>query len=752
MKTHSLLRLVAAVIVLSVLFAVSATGDEAQDQKKLGEIKSALASVESRLPEFNSLYAKCQAKGIRLDYPTVTKTMLGEFVPWAKEDLENKLIWRSEFAVKDFGASLDHSIAAMKAYLKDPSLAPRVKRYQTSKLDVRGLSLVGDRKDSTGKIDRGPLFFIGFGHFNQARENTPRWPGYGINMLQSAEMVTAAVLPAEDKIDLGPVNGVLKGLDEAAKHNVKVDVLLSAQSFPEWAFQKWPFLRNNVGTFIPYNFDCPEAKYVIEKYLRIVVPLLRDHPAVSSFCLTNEPEARNLAASPNTRPMWNDYLIRVHGDIKAVNERYATSYKSFDEVPIPGNEVYDAPQYYDWCVFNQQRFAAWHSWMADICRELAPNVPVHAKMSSMAIPHRFTISWGVDPELFAGFSDVYGNDCIIWPSSWFIGGKGWSIPYHIQNPNFDLQRSIAHKPIFNTENHPTDDRSNTYVAPEYFTNVLWQGAIHGQAATAIWEWQRAKPWIPGYEPTFIGNAVDRPGCVEATGMTCLDLNRFAEEVTALQNVRAPVAILFSMASICRSADYINGVLRFYTALNSCGVKIDFITEKQMTQGAATRYKLIVVPYAASVLPTTIAALKDLPLGTKIILSGDSLERDQYNRPYPSDALAAIRAKAVTIDGSSPDSGVIFPTIYAELAKAGGLSEYSVIDVATGKPAWGIEWLVANVGGRTVLNLDNPSDRPITTRVLFRGKKVRVNDLFSLGGKTRVALLKPMQIALGEVAK
>lgn len=731
---------------LSLLFSASAFTDEKQDQQKLGEIRAALAKIDARLSEFNSLYAKCQSKGIRLDYPTVTKTMLGQFIPWVNEDIENKCVWRSEAAVKEISASLDQSIGAMKAYLKDPSLSPKIKRYQTSKLDIRGVSLIGDRRDSDGKVDRGPVFFVGHGHFYQINTDMPRWPGYGNNIIQSATFGPSGVLTAEDKTDLKMVDLLRKTLDSAARRNVKVDVLLSPHYFPEWALQKWPDLRRGGGGFLAYCVDAPEAKLVIERFLRTIIPLIRDYPALNSLCLSNEPTLQGMAGAPNTRPMWNDYLIRTHGDIKAVNEHYGTSYKTVDEVPVPGNESYTDPQFYDWCVFNQERFAAWHKWMADICHELAPNVPVHAKMQMLAFPHRQTISWGVDPELFGRFSDIYGDD----NTSGRSCEPGWSIPFRYPNINYDLQRSLGRKPIFNSENHPTDGGAG-YTPPEHFRNTFWQAAIHGQAATTIWVWERAKPWVAGHEPGFIGNIIDRPGSAEATGVVCLDLNRFADEVTALQNAKAPVAILFSIPSICKTWDYIWGVRGVYTALNSCGVKIDFISERQMAQGKAKDYSMIVVPSAPSVLPTTIEALKNLPDGTKLVLSGSSLEIDPYGKPYPAETLAGIRGRALSLETASTDGKELFPALYEELGKASGLSDYSVIDVATGKPAWGVEWLPAKVGKRIVINMTNLTDKPLTVRVHFRGKEVRVNDLFSLGGKAKVALLQPMQVALGEVA-
>lgn len=745
METISPPRVAVACIALTFLLAASTLADD--QHEKNAAIKAGLALVEARFAEFNSLHDQCKAKGLALDYPTVTKTMLEQFIPYAHEDLENNCIWRAEYAVKDMDRSLDQSIATMKAYLADPSVVPNARRYQTSKFDIEGLSFVANRRDSQGKADRGPVFFVGYGHFGQLRADMPRWPGYGINMIQFSEFGPSAVFPEEDKIDLDPVRMLIRTLDDAARRNVKVDVLISLHYFPEWALQKWPHLRSGGGGFLGYIVDAPEAKYVNEKFLRILVPLVKDHPALGSFCLSNEPTLERMAGDPATKPLWRDYLVRVHGDIRDLNERYGTSYGAFDEVPMPPNEAYAEPAFYDWCMYVMERFAGWHEWAASVIREMAPNVPLHTKMMSMAIPHWFTISWGVDPELFGRFSDIYGNDCLIRGEP----GRGWSIPYHIQNINYDLQRSVARKPIFNSENHPTEDNSSYYVPPIHFRNALWQGAIHGQGATTLWVWERAKPWIPGYEPSFIGNVMDRPGCAEMTGITCLDLNRFAEEVTALQNAKAPVAMLFSIPSIARATgDYMYPLLRLYTALNFCGVKVDLISERQVAQGKAEDYSMIVIPAAASVQQTTFEALKRLPRRVRLVLQGACFEKDPYNRPYPAEEVAAIRARAMVIDPRITDARTIWPSIMKEFAWLSVLPEVSVIDAASGEPVWGVEWLPARVGGRTVINLANLGTEAVEVKVLLRGKEVAVRDLFSLGGRERLGRLEPMQVVLGEV--
>lgn len=718
--------------------ALTATMDKAA-------LSAALDKVDARTREFNDLYARCRAHKIRLDYPTVAKTTLDQFIPLARQDVETGEERRTEFAIKDFNRTLNQSIAEMKAYLANPDLAPDARRYQTGSVAIDGLSLIGGRKTATGKQDRGPVFFCGYGHFSGVRNDMTRWPGYGVNIIQFSEFGPSAVLPEEDKIDLKPVETLIQALDDAAKHNVRVDFLLSPHYFPDWAMKKWPQIGCGGGGFFGFFVDAPEAKQVIEKFLRIVMPMIKDKPALNSFCLSNEPNLENTASCPATKTAWVAYLTKTHGDVATMNERYGTEFPSFADVPLPGLQAFNDPQYYDWCYFNEQRFAAWHAWMADICHELAPKIPVHAKIQMHNTLFRDIISYGVSPEMIGAATDYNGNDCIFVDNP----GVGWAAPWMVQNVCYDIQRSLNCKPIFNSENHPTLDGSTAYYPPEHFRTCLWLGALRGQSATTIWVWERMTPGAAWSYP-FYGNVMDRPGCAEAVGRTCLDLNRFADEMAALQRVKSPVAILFSVASIAKQADYLSNMEWAYTALNFCGIKVDFISEKQLAEKSRpVDYRMIVLPDATHVLDSTVEALARLPESVRLVNIGDSLSRDQYNRPRKSDAIDAVRTRSLAFKAWSDPEKVLWPALYAELDRLKALPPVRLIDTATGGPAWGVEWLPAKIGGRSVISiLDLRSDRK-NVELQVDGRRIEAKDLLSIGGRAKVGLLAPMVPVLAE---
>lgn len=695
-----------------------------------------LDAVEARMKDFNELYNQCKAAGIRLDYPTTARTTVDQFLPLAREDVRSGYEYRAKWMVSDFNKSIDDATIAMRLYLSDPKMAPVVRRYQTGDVKIDGVSFIGDRVDSFGNKDRGPLFFCGYGHFSQARIDMPRWPGYGVNMIQAAEFGPAQLFPEEGKVDLTQLKTLINTLDNAAKHNVKVDWLLSPHYFPNWALKKYPQLGKGGGGFLSFCPDDPAAKAIVEKFIRIVVPKIRDKPALHSICLTNEPVFNNLANCDNTKELWLDYLTRVHGDITTLNKRYGTSYSSFADVPYSGG-----PQTYDWLVYGQQRFTAWHKWMADIIHEMAPNVPTHAKVMSTEL-NPGAVWFSTDHELFANALEINGNDCYQFPT----GNPDWPCDPWLMNISHDLQRSFAAKPVFNSENHIAPDGSTYYINKEHFQFSLWQGAIHGQSATTIWVWQHAHNNNDG----FIGSVMDRPACAQAVGTTCLDLNRFADEVTALQTAKAPVAIVYSMSTFVRNADaYAAATQRAYYGLDMSGVKVDFISEKQLAEGKGSQYKLIVFPQVNTITEAAFEGIRVIPASTRVLLIGDCLKQNQYGKPLPENAVKQIADRSTAVPDGDPEKD-LWPILREELALAGGASEVTVVDASTGKPIWGIEWLPVQFNGRTIVNIINLRGKPFEVKLMRHGVDLWARDLLSLTGREKVRTLKSLTPVLAEV--
>ena len=720
----------------------------AHGEKRIEKISSGIVldrvkHVERRFAAFMELLEAVRRTGVPVDYPTVTKTVVESFLPWVREDVDKGELTRANWAAADLLRSLARATAELEAYRTSPANAPAAIRYQTGDLGINGLSFVGDVEmvspgAAVRQVARRPVFFCGYGHFDAVRRDVERFPDYGINIIQ-IEIGPWHVLSREEQVDENRIEECLTVLDRAAKSNVMVNLLLSPHYFPEWARTKWPHLTKCSGGFLGFCIDAPESCAVIEKYLRTIIPQLKGQPALHSLCLTNEPVYTQSADCQHTRRKWVDYLQRVHGTADAMNERWRTDYQTFIDVPIPGNAEYDAPQFYDWCRFNQERFAGWHRWMADVIHEMWPDIPVHAKVMARMFS-RGAVAEGTDPQMFADLGRISGNDC----SNAYPGDGEWAQAWQTQNMYYDLQRSLSRQPIFNSENHLSADRSTHYYPPNHFRTALWQGAIHGQGATTIWVWERTYDLM--YD--FYGNVMHRPGCAEAVGRTCLDLNRLAPEVTALQESPAPIAILYSMPSLIHAEDYAAQIEHAYVSLNFCGLPIDFIGEKQIAAGKLDQYRLLLLPGATHASDQTVGGIiRFIERGGRaLVIGNDALRYDEYNRSRPR--TASLKSKA------APDTDVReLRTILRQMLEELNVAPpFALIDAATQKLAWGVEWRIAQHDEQWLINAVNLTKEPLIVQLQRQdGTAASAIDLLSGGPAHAQWELPPLAPVLWRVA-
>ena len=686
-------------------------------------------------------------------YLTATYTMLGRFLEYAKQDLGRDEVARA------YDAALEMQTAAEKALRRE--YLPPVPRYQTAE-QGRGFQLDGPAQLGTvrypdGRIEKDrPIQFVGVGHFGQVKRDIEQLNDFGMNIFQ-IEFGPSSVLPTEDKIDTRVVDDYLKILDRAAAANVSMNLLLSPHYFPRWAMEKYPHLADAGGGFLKYDVHAPEARQVIEKFLRVVIPRIKDHPALHSLCLSNEPVFCETTKSRYVREKWHAWLEKEHGTIDRLNAKWGSDYKAFGDVPLPEVKFEPTPICYDFVRFNQEAFAEWHRWMADIIHEMAPEMPVHAKIMMHAhFNQNRHGAWSVAPQLFGELSQFHGND-----HCKFYSSRGeWANPWFMENAGYDYQRSMGDKPVFNSENHLIRDRNFDGVPPEHVYNVFWQGAIHGQSATTTWVWERS------YSATAdsAGSILHRPGCVDAMGRAGLDLMRLAPEVTAIQNLRPQIALLWSDATLVARHDYIASVQAAYEAFNFAGVRLGFVTDRQMAEYVKTKklppmledVKLIIVAGAWRVPETTLQGLEQFEEnGGFVGCLGDCFQANEYGRPF---------SKQYKVGMSKPepkDAKALFDELIP-VPEEVGLKRPVVVTDADGNPVWGVEYLAAKEeaakngatkkGDRLLVNLCNYLTEPRTVEIRVDGKAVGGVDL--LGGKTSAAswTLAPLESVLVEVRR
>ena len=159
--------------------------------------------------------------------------------------------------------------------------------------------------------------------------------------------------------------------------------------------------------------------------------------------------------------------------------------------------------------------------------------------------------------------------------------------------------------------------------------------------------------------------------------------------------------------------------------------------------------MIVLPEATNLLPPTLTALCGLPSSTQLVIVGNGPAKTPYGKPLNAVQTAAMDSKAMRLPDGDPET-VLWPALRDELGRLNALPDVSLVDAGTGKPVWGVEWLSAKIGGRTVANIVDLLDRPVRVKLLHNGKSIRAKDLLSLGSAQKVEMLRPESPVLARI--
>jgi hypothetical protein len=696
----------------------------------VGRERQRLALTRERAAQVRGLFDRVRAKGLDGAYPLVSLTVADNFCDFVEDDLNHLQVLRAGQQLDEIGLVLDRAQAELQALLDGKAKQLVVPRYVTSPIEVQGTSFIATVRWPDGRQERRPVFFSGYGHFSSVKRDVEKLPAYGLNIIQ-VEFGPNSTVISETENSMVPVEDFERLLQRAAASNVAVNLLLSPHYFPQWAYEKWPEVGGVNGGFIHFSVDAPQTRAVIERHLRLVASSLKGKPGLHSYCLSNEPIYVDPSKDPYNEQKWVGWLKGRYSTLEALNAAHRATYGSFESVPVPVQaEPKTTPLFYDWCRFNDERFAGWHRWMADVIHEEDPAALVHAKTMNTLFQHSLQ-GWGIDQELFCDLSQIAGNDS--W--KWFAHQSGdWASSWQPENMHFDLQRSCCGKPIFNSENHVIIDRDLQPVPGVHVRNVLWQAAVHGEGASTMWVWERTFD----DRSDFAGSIMHRPDCADAHGRVALDLMRLAPEVTALQQAPARIAVIYSIASLVYGGTDSEAQLsRVYRALNFLGEKLDFITERQLAAGKAGRYKVIVAP-GITHLPEE--ALRGLAAFDGLVLTaGDGcFAKDDRDQPWQGGLPKHIAPLSKANDRELRDE-------IARLTQEALPRKVRVQDADGQTEAWGVEWQSAPYGDGLLVNLVNYTQKPL--RVTVEGPQGPATDLIAGKPADEPLALQPLEPVL-----
>ena len=697
-----------------------------------------LGALNAEMPSLKADLQAVKLRGQDPSYPAVTATVLENFIGYAEEDARRGEVRRSLEQVGDLermalrlGSELKEALAGRRQF-------PAVPRWTGDQRPViRSSSFVAPVRLPGGTPQERPVFFTGYGHFSQVVSDLEKWPDYGANIIQ-IELGPSRVFPSEGRTDEAPVRELSQVLDRAQKSGVAVCLLISPHYMPGWALEKWPRLRVRREGFLQYCLHAPEGRELLRRFIHAALAPIKDHPALHSICLSNEPVNQEEPCEP-ARQQWRTWLEERHGTIAALNSLCGSNFTAFAQVPLP-NPFGTRPAqalWMDYIRFNQEFFADWHRMLAEAVREVAPRLPVHAKAMTWTLIDDGDIKYGVDATLFARFSDINGNDSVNFLD---FGDGEFAQGWQLNALGHDLQRSVLDAPVFNTENHLIEDRDTRYVPAAHVRAALWQAAVHGQSATTIWVWERT------FDPKsdFAGSIMHRPTCAEAVGIVNYDLNRAALEVTALQQAPAQALLLQSVtAAVWDGGVYSDCLQKLYTALSFTGLKLGFVTERQLETGSIPQAPVVFVPGVVHLSGAALAGLRQFEGRVVLVGGADVLARDEYGREKRPELGTVDR---LAFRHGSTSSRQLHEQIVAKLP-SWNLHPALSLREAGQQPTWGVEWRSAETASGTVVNLCNYRKERMTAVLMRDGRPVAAQDVLTGRPAEGPLTLAPLEVRL-----
>ncbi len=614
------------------------------------ESKMALAkrteALRERLKGLDTLLLEAEKKGINTQYPRISYYAIQQTCDYVnfiagpdrnRPDVAERMLGYSEGLER-------RAREELKRLMADPASIRPV---------VPALDLARKFSLKDGVIYNGdtPVILMGLivdGRTEFVMDVLEKMPKLGFNFYVLNEPVgPSRICDAEGKINRENLNLIQKKLDQARKNNLAVD-LHFGDHYYEGTFKKvFPDVYEPSGCkgFHFYYNGClenPHYREILKRWLNILVPTVRDHPALFSYCLGNE--SLFACSCPRRMDLFRQGLVKKYGNLAKVNAAWNSELASLEQIPgayrtnFNGNEfgtaVFDPffqthpAAMVDYTVFNQDRFYDWFGYFQNTVRALDKKTYTHIKHMMMGIPyteHQY-VGCGMDRERAAELTDFNGNDggplYVYFPD---LAGKRIEKAYRCAL-FFDLLKSInPGKPIFNSENLCTD-YNYQFVPPENYRLAIWEEVLHGQAATLVWQWADQVPWA------WKSQYDCRPEMMDALGRAGLDIRWLAPQIVKFWRVPREVAILYSKSSLIWSDMTESSIYEWYLTLACLDAPVGFVTEKQIAEGKLNDLKILIIPKTNYLSEEAYQGIREFAKkGGKVVMSPPALEFDEHGK-------------------------------------------------------------------------------------------------------------------------
>lgn len=581
-----------------------------------------------------------------------------------------------------------------------------------------------------------PLFFAGFGHFQDVIRDLPVMNRIGANLIQIEIGPSYLFQPPEpgqgalENITLERYRSrVEKAMREAVAQKVKIALLISPHyPFGYYVNRDRANTHDLHGRYVYYQRG---NRRMLEAYVRALFAELAKSPyrdAVQSIVLTNEPNMKSLTMdSCFLMPEFEQYLRDRFGSLDDYNKLTGKNYADAAALLASGEQ--DPAARYAFHCFKRDFFAEWHRWFGDLVREAWPGIPTSAKV--MALHNYLPATYGdaIDLELLGEVTEINGNDnfCYYDSARW---GSGWNR----LAMSCDVQYTLRKNAVANTENHVIPDGAKAAVPPRHIYTATMQQFLHGTGTIASWVWADLdySAYSKLKRPDLKGGFFRRPSAILAQSEALLDANRVAADIIAFNEAPEQVGILYSPTNIIYNINEASAPTEeLYTLLNFCGRKVGFLSERKVAAGEFRDYKVLFLPAVWNIDRKAAEKLADfVRRGGRIYTWRGAPRKDEFNRAFDVPFhYTALPEKLAEVD------------FYRHLEKAlAVIPRKAPARVIHGTGNIGVVTReAATADGVTYLNLTNYNREPRTVELQFSAVELLSNR--KLAGRVELAPLK-----------
>lgn len=726
-------------------------------------------NLAGKIAEVKTLLDICKEKGIATDYERVKYATAVQINGMINMYLSNGESEAYAFNTQKASELLDEAKAKLEAYIAGTETPLKVNRTVTSKPKVDGKSFISKMDDGSEK----PAFYVGYGHWSAG--DMEQYKDLGVNYIQYEVSVNDVLRRPNASesgkfvVDDSAIARIKDVFSRAEKADVSIVLLLAMHNFPEFVYEydetangskegwDWPFM--------PFNPTHPLVLETLTAAINAVVPEIKDYKSLGSICLSNEPLFAANQRPTYYKPIYQQYIRdKYNNSINDVNAAYGTAYSDFSQLEMPSGERKSddsgkVTSYNDYREFNESIMIQYHKTMADAVKAIDSSLLLNVKQMTPFGAYGTSnnrVEYGMNHEKLSQFLDINGCDAIAYYGSdqdTLLAKTMW----------YDYLTSVKNAPVINSEDHILRDAiegetEQVRSEEEFKMNMadLWQGAIHGRGASALWMWDKSD-WTKKGTGYYNTNLTRRADYIAEIGKIALDLNRLSGEITAIQQAKPRVGILYSDNSMSQIPYALEATYKAYSKVLTSGEKAFFVTEEQPELLNTTEgLELLIVPCSNYMKAETLNQIKRFIDGGGKVLMLKANNKEwltENGKAHDTALLNSVLSASETAEFTATSSSRVEDTNGAVNTKLDEmLNQLTMKDVTLTVKNGEVEWTEASYGRKHVINICNHGTVPVevTLNVPSEYNAAETVDLLSkekVGGSFTVQPNEPMLLSI-----